>query len=143
MKIAIKVSYLPTATEFLYNLSLKGKQSRHRSRFVKAIQEKWKQVAEEEQDLLKEFAGVDENGEPKKKEDGSFDIKDVKGFKEQQKELFDELFVIEGGDATGYLKTVKEILFNYDEEVSGKTAEVYDYLCEVFEKSENENKEEE
>lgn len=143
MKISIKVSYLPAVVEFLYNLTLKGKQSRHRSRFVKAMQEKWQQVVEEEQELLKEYAGIDEEGNPNKKEDGSFDVKDVKGFKEQQKELFDELFILEGGDATGYLKTVKEILFNYDEEVSGKTAEVYDYLCEVFEKSENENKEEE
>ncbi|MED5101065.1 hypothetical protein P9858_13145 [Niallia circulans] len=141
MKITIKVSYLPAAVEFLYNLTLKGKQSRHRSRFVKAMQEKWKRVVEEEQDLLKEFAGVDENGEPRKKEDGSFDIKDVKGFKEQQKELFDEEFILEGGDATGYLKTVKEILFDFDGEVSGKDAEVYDYLYEVFENS-DENKEE-
>jgi hypothetical protein len=141
MKISIKVSYLPAAVEFLYNLTLKGKQSRHRSRFVKAMQEKWKQVVEEEQELLKEYAGTDEEGNPNKKEDGSFDVKDVKGFKEQQKELFDELFVIEGGDATGYLKTVKEILLGYDGEVSGKDAEVYDYLYEVFENS-DENKEE-
>ncbi|MCM2983846.1 hypothetical protein M3599_23410 [Niallia circulans] len=141
MKISIKVSYLPSVTEFLYNLTLKGKQSRHRSRLVKAMQEKWKEVVEEEQELLKEYAGVDEEGNPKKK-DGQYDIKDVKGFKEQQKELFDEEFILEGGDATGYLKTVKEIVFDYDEEVSGKDAEAYDYLCEVFEESENENKEE-
>jgi hypothetical protein len=96
------------------------------------MQEKWKEVVEEEQELLKEFAGVNEEGNPKKKEDENFD---VKSFKEQQKELLDELFVIEGGDATGYLRTVKEILFDYDEEVIGKTAEVNDYLCEVFENS--------
>jgi len=141
MKIAIKVSYLPSATEFLYNLTLKGKHSRHRSRFVKAMQEKWKQVVEEEQELLKEYAGVDEEGNPKKKEDGNFAIEDVKGFKEQQNELFDEEFILEGGDATGYLKTVKEIVFDYDGEVSGKTAEIYDYLYEVFENSENREEE--
>lgn len=143
MKIAIKVSYLPATIEFLYNLTLKGKQSRHRSRLVKAMQEKWQLVVEEEQELLKEYAGTDEDGNPNKKEDGSFDVKDVKGFKEQQKELFDELFILEGGDATGYLKTAKEILLDFNEEVSGKNAEAYDYLCEVFEESESQNKEEE
>ena len=138
MKISIGVSYLPAATEFLYNLTLKGKQSRHRSRFVKAMQEKWKQVADEEQELLKEFAGVGEDGKPNKDENGNFTVKDTKGFKDQQKELFDELFILEGGEATGYLKTVKEILFDYDEEVSGKNAEIYDFLYEIFENTEEE-----
>jgi len=133
MKITIKYSHIGESINFLYNLSLKGKQSRHRTRFVKLLQEKLKGIAEEELEIVKEFSGVDEEGNPKKNEDDSFDIKDVKGFVAQQKELFEEEFVVEGSDHHGMLKTVKEILLNYDGEVSGQTAEVFDYLCERFE----------
>jgi hypothetical protein len=136
MEIKIKNSYLSESIEFLYNLSLKGKQSRHRTRFVKLLQSKLKQVGEEEVELLKEYAGVDDNGEINRHESGSFAIEDVVGFNKQQNELFNEDFIIEGGDYHGMLKTVKEILFDYDGEVSGKTAEVFDYLCEIFEKGE-------
>jgi len=133
MKVSIKYSHIGESINFLYNLTLKGKQSRHRTRFVKVLQEKLKAISEEELELVKEFAGVDEEGNPNTKEDGSFAIEDVKGFVAQQKELFEEVFVIEGGDHHGMLKTVKEILLNYDEEISGKQAEVFDYLCERFE----------
>ncbi|WP_437828931.1 DUF1617 family protein [Niallia taxi] len=141
MQVQIKYEFINDIVEFLYNLTLKGKQSRHRSRLVKTLQEKWKQIGEEEMELLKEFAGVDEEENPKTKDDGkSFDIDDIKGFTQQRKELFDEHFILEGGEASGYLRTVKEFLFSYDETVSGKTAEIYDYLCEAFE---NGNQEEE
>ncbi|MGE6379967.1 DUF1617 family protein [Peribacillus muralis] len=137
MKVQIQYSYIAGSIEFLYNLSLKGKQSRHRTRFIKALQEKLQEVSEEEIALLKEYAGEDEEGNPKKNKQGNFDIKDVQGFKKQQEELFAEQYVCDGGDVSGMLKTVKDILLNYDEEVSGQVAEVYDYLCEQFEKGED------
>lgn len=136
MQIRIKNRYLKDSIDFLYNMVLKGKQSRHRTRFVNLLNEKFKQVGEEEIELLKEYAETDGDGNLKNNGNGGFDIKDIKGFTVQQKELFDEDFVIEGGNHHGMLKTVKEILFDYDEEVSGKAAEAFDHLCEAFENTE-------
>ncbi|KAF0822504.1 DUF1617 family protein [Cytobacillus firmus] len=136
MQVQIKNSYIPDIMEFLYNLSLKGKQSRHRTRFIKMLQEKWKQVGEEERELIKEFAGVDEKGEPNRNDQGNYAVEDVEGFKHQQEELLNENFVIDGGDHHGMLKTVKEVVLNFEEEVSGNTAVIYDYLCEAFENEE-------
>lgn len=133
MKINIKNEHVGETINFLFDLPLKGKQSRHRTRFINLLTEKHKQIVEEELQLIKEFAGVDENGEPKRNEHGNFDVKDVKEFKKQQEELLSEEYVVEGGDYHGMLKTVKEIVLNYDEEVSGKKAVIYDYLCEAFE----------
>ncbi|MDQ0269008.1 hypothetical protein [Cytobacillus purgationiresistens] len=133
MKLVIKQSYIPEVIEFIFNISLKGKQSRHRTRFIKLLQEKWKLVCEEEVILLKEYADLDESGQPQKKENGDFIVKDVNGFKKQQNLLLDEHFIINGEDYNGMLTTLKEIVFSFDEEVSGKKAMVFDYLCEAFE----------
>ncbi|WP_339145457.1 MULTISPECIES: DUF1617 family protein [unclassified Sutcliffiella] len=135
MKIKLKYAFIGEISTFLLNLSLKGKQNRHRVRFINTLQGKLKQVAAEEMELIKEFAGVDEEGNPKRSEKG-FDIQDVQGFKQQQNELFEEEFVLEGGDNQGMLKTLKPIVLDYDGEVSGREAFVFDHLCEAFENAE-------
>jgi len=43
--------------------------------------------------------------------------------------------VLEGGDAQGMLKTVKQVLTDCDEPFSGEEAMTYDYLCDQFEGS--------
>ena len=42
--------------------------------------------------------------------------------------------MLDGGDNTGMLKTVKAVLLDCQEEFSGRDAQVYDYLCNQFEK---------
>ncbi|MED1603680.1 hypothetical protein, partial [Alkalihalophilus marmarensis] len=117
MIVKIKNDYLPGASKLLFNLSLKGKQSRHRTKLIKLMEDRWKEVAEQEKALLKEHCHLDENGEPKKKEDGQhYDVKDAEAFKKDQKELFEEELVLEGGDAQGMLKTVKTVLLDCDVE---------------------------
>lgn len=136
MQIKIKNSHLGQVINLLFNLSLKGKQSRHRTKFINLLTERLKEVEEQRIDLAKEHSHLDDKGEPKTSIDGkSFDIKDEKAFQNDLKELFDEEMVIEGGDAQGMLKTVKEVLLNCDKEFSGQEASTYDYLCELFEKA--------
>lgn len=138
MKIQISYNYVAGIASFLINLNLKGKQSRHRTRLANLLIEKNKQIAEEELALIKEYAGVDEDGNPNKKDNGNFDIKDVTGFKKQQEELLSEKFVIEGGDHHGMFKTVKTIVLDYDGEITGSEAFAYDHICEAFENAEQE-----
>lgn len=141
MKITLKYEFIGEIIDFLINLNMKGKKNRHRVRFVNNLKEKHKQIAAEEMELIKEYAGVDDEGQAKRTENGGFDIRDIEGFKKQQDELFEEVFVLEGGDNHGMLKTMKSIVLDYDEEVNGRTAFVLDHLCEAFENAKEEEKE--
>jgi hypothetical protein len=132
MKVEIENRYLGQAISLLFDLPLRGKQSRHRTKFVKLLNDRLKEVEEQRIQLAKEHAKKDENGEPIAN-DGKFDIEDMDAFKKDLEELYDEKMVIEGGDAQGMLKTVKDVLFNCDKEFSGQEAMLYDYLCDIFE----------
>lgn len=138
MIIKIEKSKLAPIINLLYDLPLRGKQSRHRTKFIKLLHERHEEYREDIKQLLKEHCHLDENGEPKIKEDNTYDVKDIDAYLKDKKELDEEEIVIEGGDAQGMLKTVKEILFNCDREFSGQEAMIYDYICEKFEEGENE-----
>lgn len=135
MQVKIQYKYVVEAINFLSDMNLKGKQSIHRTRFIKLLSEKLKQISEEEMELVKEFAGVDDDGKPNRTKEGNFAIKDAEEFLKQQKEYFQEYYVIEGGDAHGMLKTMKAVIENYDLEISGKDAEVFEHLFTAFENS--------
>jgi len=139
MQVKIENQKLAQSINLLYNLSLKGKQSRHRSKFIKALQERLQEFAADEKELLKEHCNLDENGNPKTIENGTkWDVKDLDAFVKEKKELYEEERVFEGGDAQEMLKTVKEVLLNCDKEFTGAEAEIYDYLCDQFEKGADE-----
>ncbi|MGD6873025.1 DUF1617 family protein [Sutcliffiella horikoshii] len=134
MKIAIENGKLGQAIDLLFNLSLIGKQSRHRTSLILIMNERLKEVEVQEKELLKEHCYLDEAGEPKKKDNDQYwDIKDIETFVQDKKELMEEELVIEGGDHHGMLKTVKSILLDCDVEFSRQQAVIYDYLCELFE----------
>ncbi|MEW9503386.1 hypothetical protein [Jeotgalibacillus marinus] len=62
-------------------------------------------------------------------------MKDVEAFRKDKIELLEEGLVIDGGDNTEMLKTVKTILFDCDKEFSGQDALIYDYLYDQFEEA--------
>ncbi|GER73444.1 DUF1617 family protein [Weizmannia acidilactici] len=139
MQVKIENQKLAQSINLLYNLSLKGKQSRHRTKFINALREKYQEFAQDERELLKEHCNLDENGEPKTIENGTkWDVKDLDAFTTAKNELFEEERVFDGGDAQEMLKTVKEVLLNCDKEFAGAEAEIYDYLCDQFEKGDDE-----
>jgi hypothetical protein len=131
-QVLIKNMYLQSSVELLYRMTLRGKQSRHRSKLVRILNEKVKELGENEIELIKEYTGVDENGNPKRNEQGNFDVDDVFKFRKDQQELLEEEVFIEGEGNREMIKTVKEILSNYDEEIGGEKADAFDYLCEAF-----------
>jgi hypothetical protein len=138
MKFHIENGKIVGAINLLSKLSLKGKQSRHRSKMIKDLNTQLQEVAEQEKVLLKDHCRLDEKGEPKKTEDGRhWDVKDIDAFAADRKELYEEEFILEGGNAWGYLTTVKEILLECELEWSGEEADLYDYLCDEFEKEED------
>ncbi|AST92998.1 hypothetical protein BC6307_17885 [Sutcliffiella cohnii] len=132
MQVKIENGKLLQAMSLLFNLPLKGKQSRHRTKLIKLLEARSKEVEEQRIELAKEHSNKDEDGNPKSS-DGKYDIKNMEAFKKDLQELYEEELVIEGGDNHGMLKTVKQILFNCEQEFKGIDATIYDYLCDQFE----------
>jgi len=139
MFVKIENGKLAQVINLLYDLPLRGKQSRYRTKFIKLLNAQLEEYQQDFKQLLKEHCHLDENGEPKTKNNGTqWDVKDVDAFIKDKKELDEEVFVIEGASKQDMLKTVKEVLFNCDREFSGQEAETYDYICEKFEEGEDE-----
>lgn len=133
MKIAIENGKLGQAISLLFDLPLKGKQSRHRTKFIERLSSRLEEVEKDRIELAKEHANKDADGEAIKT-NGNFDIADLDAFGKDLQELYKEEMIIEGGDVSGMLKTVKAVLEDCDKELSGQEAVIYDYLCDQFEK---------
>lgn len=137
MYVKIDNLHLIDSVNFLSQVPLKGKQSRQRSKFMKLLIERQKEVDEQLQELLKEHCHLDAEGNPKKKnEDKEWDIIDLPAFVADKKELYDEEYIVEGANNDGMLKALKVILDNCEMQLSGFDAAAYDYLCDQFEKEE-------
>ena len=80
MIIKIEKAKLAPIINLLYDLSLRGKQSRHRTKFIKLLHERNEEYREDIKQLLKEHCHLDENGEPKIKEDNTYDVKDIDAY---------------------------------------------------------------
>lgn len=136
MQIKIKNHLLEQPIGLLFNLELKGKQSRHRTKFIKRLDTALKEVKEGHEQLLKEHSNKDEEGNPIVI-DNRYDIKNVEEFNKDFKELYDEEFIIDSPADDEMLKTVKDILLNCEESFSGAQASVYDELCDIFENADS------
>lgn len=137
MQISIQNGKLVGVMNLLFQLPLKGKQSRQRSKMIKLLNERLEEVSDQEKELLKEHCHLDEDGEPKKKnDDKEWDVIALEDYLKDRKELYEEELVIEGNNNTGMLSTVKKVLDECEIELSGDDAASYDYLCDQFEKEE-------
>lgn len=132
MKVEIKNSFVGQVIDLLFNLSLIGKQSRMRTRFIKRLGEQSKEVEKGRVDLAKEHAEKDESGEPKTK-DNRYDIKDMGAFKKDLAELYNESIIFEGANDQDMLETVKTVIEECDQAFSGEEATTYNYLYDQFE----------
>lgn len=132
MKISIKNKDILQAIEFMKSIPLKGTDSRHRTKFVKLLQKADDDFSESEKELLKEYNLLDEEDNLLKAEKQN--EKDVKDFSVPQKELYDEEVVIEGGQYANNINEIPRILNEYEGEMTGAEAEIYDTLLDEFEK---------
>lgn len=144
MQLKIQKQYLKDVADFLYNrLELKGKKSVDRMRVVKTLNNQNREFANEEMELLKQYATLDDEGNPVQFEDGTFKAKDVQEFKEQQKKLYEEEYILNDVNLDTALKTVKDAVINHDGELKGKDAFTHYYLYEQFNRDEENNAEDE
>ena len=142
MKINLENLYLVPSINFLQSIKLKGAQSRSRSKLVKLLTKSLTTLQEDERKLVEEYGRIDENGEPVKDEQGNIDIQPAKEAEwlKEHSELLNEIAEIEGGTYVNHINDCKQILTDYDGELSGQEAEAYDALLDAFENSEKEGK---
>ena len=135
MRIQLKNQYLVPLIPFLRDIKLRGERSRARSKFLALALVAYGALHESEVDLLKEYAVLDENGNPKAAEDGSFSLRDgVLGeYMAERNKLFNEVAEIDGGTYAEHFALMRRILLDYDEELIGENAELYNALCDAFE----------
>lgn len=131
MKIILKNKELAPAINFLQSLNLKAADSRHRSKLVKVLVNAFEEFCQEEKELTKKFNLLDDNGELKKEKDR--DLENVKLFNAEQQILANEEVNIDGGMYAKNIEEMPRVLNEYDGEMSGKDAEIYDRLLDEME----------
>lgn len=141
MKIEIENGKLGAVSNFLYEVLLVRKQSRHRRYLIELLNKRLERIEEDRKELLEAHSNKDEKGEAIIK-DSQYDIKDMVAFSNEQKELYKEVLVIEDGDNREMIRTMKVVLKKLeDEEYEAQDSEIYDYLCDQFDIDDEEEKE--
>jgi len=142
MRIKLENHHLIPLIPFLQGMKLKGEKSRARSKFLALATEAYASLHESELALLKEYAVLDGNGNPAENADAgnpggsTFRLKEesVKEYYAEREKLFKEVAEIEGGTYTAHLALMRQILADYDEDLEGENAALYDALCDAFER---------
>ncbi|MFI2129414.1 hypothetical protein ACH434_05085 [Lysinibacillus fusiformis] len=132
---------------FLFNLILKGKESRMRTRFIKLLEDQIELLKVERQQLINDYALKDENGEivtetkeihNKEEEIVLFQCEEAE--KEAQLQIMlmmnEDFIMEETADKIEMLTILQSIILNCDLEFTGNKAVLYDRFCEIFEEIE-------
>ncbi|KOS61403.1 hypothetical protein FJQ98_16880 [Lysinibacillus agricola] len=129
---------------FLFNLILKGKESRMRTRFISLLDNQIELIKKERQLLINDYASKDDKGDIvtetkviNDREEMIVIFPSIDAEKEAQMQIMlmmDEDFIIEETvDKIEMLKTLQNIILNCDLEFTGQKAVLYDRFCEIFE----------
>lgn len=122
----------------LFNMQLKGRDSRMRTRFVKQLDEYWQSIFQTERtELISQYAQKDENGEIVLNEDKKQAIlieETIPEFEAEFNILMNEEYIVEENETNReILLTVGRLMLNCDLEFNGNDAIMYDNWCEKFE----------
>ena len=138
----IQKKYILGLGNWLNSLSLVGRESRERTKFVEMLAEDSKENELMRVELVKKYAETDATGElvivKDEKEGEHYNIPDDKmsEFQKEMMKYLDEDFVIQGEGNKQRLNTVKSIVLDTQEKISGQFAVQYDAWCDAFEKME-------
>ncbi|WP_078430489.1 DUF1617 family protein [Alkalihalobacterium alkalinitrilicum] len=136
----LKNNDLRSLANFLVDEKLGGKASRMRTRFIKILNERLKEVEEFRIELLEKYAKKDDEGKAILTE-GSYELDDLETFNKEYADLMDEEFIIDETESKREMLThVKRILENTEKEFNGADAFAYDRWCETFENLKYEDK---
>lgn len=136
----LKNNDIRSLANFLAAEKLAGKTSRMRTRFIKILDDRLKEVEEFRIELLEKYAKKDEGGKSVLI-GNKYDLNDLETFNKEFAELMDEELIIDETESKrAMLIHVKRILENTEQEFSGMDAFAYDRWCEAFENLKYEEK---
>ncbi|MEY8737201.1 hypothetical protein AB9M75_08265 [Lactobacillus sp. AN1001] len=124
--------------KFLGELKLSGRASRGRSKFIKLIELKKKDLQEDLNEARKPYLELDENGVPITEND-MYKFKDESAKEKASEEMnavFNEDAIFDITEHVGKIKALYEALVNYPYELEGAGANSYDLLLDQLEKTE-------
>ncbi len=138
MKLRFKTAEVPLAVQFLRGLSLSGSHSRARSKLVKQLAEALKAASEDEIELYKQYSETDAAGELVKDDQGRFITPPEKQaeLNAEHEKLMAEPIVIDGGMYAEQIAGLQQVLSDYDGQLSGDDAQIYDRILDEFESEE-------
>ena len=150
--LVLKNYHLVPLVNWLVKLSLAGKESRERTRFIKFLGPRLQEISDLRIEMQNKYALKDDKGQPKKKKESSMKIigedgkevesetegidfgKNEEKAKDEWNEYQNEEFIIdisEGNKSKVY--TVADIILNTTFEFTDWAATMYDEWCECFE----------
>lgn len=134
MNIKIENAIVGTTIEMLFEMPLKGKKSRHRTKFIQFLNEHSESLGESEKQLMEDYVKKDEDGNWIASEDGkSYYVDNKEEYAKEVNELLMEKAVFGGDENQETIKVVRQILHECDQDFSGYEATVYNHLCDLFE----------
>ena len=144
--ITFKKHELPLLEEFLGGVELYRAASRGRNRLLTLLEQKRAEVMEEEQDIMKQYAEYDEDGNVKTKrverENGQPGVYVVfksdeanVSFMQEMQELSLEDCSISVEEYLPLMEALLTGLDEYDKPLSGNEAYLYDLLCTQLEEN--------
>lgn len=135
MEIKLKNAALVDTFNLLQEMQLKGKASRARTKLNKLINDAINSLGESEIELIRQYGKLDENGEPKKLDNGNYQLNPdtLTEFNIEHTTLLNEDAEISGATYGSHLQDCIDFLNSYDGELSGKQADAYDALLDALE----------
>ena len=137
MKMEIKNGEITAYVEFLQKLNLKSRASRGRTKLIKLLEKKINEFNMDLNSLRDEYFKKDEQGQFIQ-ENGKLVVKDGVSIAEAQSEadeLNNENAVILLDEYKEQIKAMYQALDEYDDELSGTDATIYDDLMEKLEQA--------
>ncbi len=139
----LKHKYLFGLGTWLAGLTLSGRESRERTKFLEQVNEQLRENDAVRLEIVKKYAEV-ENGEPKlvkatkPGEQDHYVVPDDKleEFNKEATAYFDEEWTFGGPGDKNRLKVVKNLVLETNEMIKPEVASDYDAWCEAFEKVE-------
>lgn len=142
MELKLKNLMLVPTHNFLQKLELKGKQSRARTKLTKLIYDQVATLSDSEVTLADEYGQTNADGKIIRNDNGMALISEDKlaEYNKEHTALLNETAEINGATYTEHLDDCRKFLEEYDQELSGKDADVYDNLLDAIEEQEKEGK---
>ena len=138
MKMEIKNGEITAYVEFLQKLNLKSRASRGRTKLIKLLDKKIDEFNVDLNSIRDEFFKKDDKGHFVQDDNGKLVIKDGVSVGEAQAEadkLTNENAVILLDEYEQQIKAMYQALDEYDGELSGTDATIYDDLMEKLEQA--------